>query len=65
MYSTHRVTSEAVGSTVDLHGSTVILILPQVNSTISLTWDSEVDEDSSLTDPVTMIADYIETPPRR
>ena len=58
-----RVPAEAIGSTFDLPGSTVIIILPQANSAISFTWDSETvdDDDSSPTSSISVVADYIET----
>ena len=43
------LTSEAVGSTLNLSGSTVVVILPRADlTTISFTWDSEATEGSSI-----------------
>ena len=49
----------AVGKTINLAGSTVVIISPQDISTVSFTWDSETPENP--TETVKIIADYIET----
>ena len=52
------LTSEAVGSTLTLPGSTVVIILPQADSTIfSFSWDSEIAPGSSIP----TLATYIES----
>ena len=53
------MTVETIGSTFDLPTSTVLIILPQTNSSISFTWDSDIEEGLST---IATVTDYIETP---
>ena len=59
---TYRVPAEAVGSTLELPGSTVVITLPQGYSAVSLSWDSVAAEDSSPSGSFTIFADIIQTP---
>ena len=44
---TDSLTSEAIGSELNIAGSTVIIILPTTNSTLVFTWDATEDPSSA------------------
>ena len=56
-----RLNSEAVEETFGLAGSTVLIILPQSNSTLAFSWDSIFPDGCNPNESVT-VAEYIERP---
>lgn len=61
IYFVRRLNAQSIGSTLTLKGSTVIIISPESNSSLSFSWDSILADNLGRNDSVTM-ADYIETP---
>ena len=56
-----RFNGQGVGSTLNFSGSTIIIVLPQSNSSLSFTWESTPAEVLGKNDSVTM-GDYIQMP---